>query len=201
MRRPQTLAVVYNLKHFLLKAGNVSAMFALVLKSRRFVYRALHGLVTHLLVIMNHEGPWLWWKDLDALERAQKWLALRIYIPKAVCVLYVEGERVLAVARRGTTDQWGLPGGKVDPGEEPLITATRETFEEALTRPRGLTELYCGTDGLDCAVLTYVAKEITSQPRQGDAGPVAFVSWDQLVDGPFGRYNAQVHKQWLARQR
>ena len=37
---------------------------------------------------------------------------------------------ILAVTRRGTVDQWGLPGGKMNYGETPLEGAIRETKEE-----------------------------------------------------------------------
>lgn len=44
----------------------------------------------------------------------------------AVCVCIFKGEKLLAVARRGTTDEWSLPGGKVDAGEAPLEASVRE---------------------------------------------------------------------------
>jgi len=49
---------------------------------------------------------------------------------QAVCVItYDKNRKVLTVTRRHT-DIISLPGGKVDPGEEPIDAAVREYFEE-----------------------------------------------------------------------
>jgi 8-oxo-dGTP pyrophosphatase MutT (NUDIX family) len=40
------------------------------------------------------------------------------------------GWEALAVARRGESDQWGLPGGKVESHETSVIAAVREFTEE-----------------------------------------------------------------------
>jgi 8-oxo-dGTP pyrophosphatase MutT (NUDIX family) len=52
----------------------------------------------------------------------------------AVAVTVLDGERVLIakrVARGLNAGQWALPGGKLDPGEEPVAGALRELREEA----------------------------------------------------------------------
>lgn len=49
----------------------------------------------------------------------------------AVCLLLpLSDSHVLAISRRNDTTRWGLPGGKVDPGESNIRAMTRETFEE-----------------------------------------------------------------------
>jgi ADP-ribose pyrophosphatase YjhB (NUDIX family) len=48
---------------------------------------------------------------------------------KAVCVLIKVGQGYLAVTRPNS-DQWGLVGGKVDPGETTLQAIVREVQEE-----------------------------------------------------------------------
>jgi 8-oxo-dGTP pyrophosphatase MutT (NUDIX family) len=48
---------------------------------------------------------------------------------KAVCVLIKVGQGYLAVTRPNS-DQWGLVGGKVDPGETTLQAIVREVKEE-----------------------------------------------------------------------
>ena len=36
---------------------------------------------------------------------------------------------------------------------------------------------------------------IEDTPKQGDDGPAAWVTWDQLIEGPFGKYNAELKKE------
>lgn len=53
-------------------------------------------------------------------------------LPQAACILCIHPDtgNVLAATRPGTTDQWGLIGGKVDPGETFEQAAYREFREE-----------------------------------------------------------------------
>lgn len=46
------------------------------------------------------------------------------------CAIVFRDGKMLATTRRNTTDQWGLPGGKLDPGETPVEAVCRETMEE-----------------------------------------------------------------------
>lgn len=151
------------------------------------MFRIVHNLIAHPLTLI----PFEW------TTRFHDWTALWGYPPHAACLLFVRDNKVLAVARRGTTDQWGLPGGKVEGDESAWLTAVRETSEEAKVVPLYIRELYRGIDDTGASVVTYIARQISGEPRQGDAGPAGFVSWDQLFEGPFGRYNREVHKQWL----
>ena len=63
--------------------------------------------------------------------------------PGAGCVV-VKDRRVLLLWRhRFITDTWGweIPVGKIDPGEDPVRAAARETEEETGWRPGSLTSL------------------------------------------------------------
>jgi 8-oxo-dGTP pyrophosphatase MutT (NUDIX family) len=57
-------------------------------------------------------------------------------VKQAVCVIIPRwpeksaGHDVLVVSRRNKPDMWGLPGGKVDPGETSSEAAVRELLEE-----------------------------------------------------------------------
>ena len=117
----------------------------------------------------------------------------------AACVLIRKGDKFLAVARRGTTDKWGLPGGKVDPGEAPEYTASRELEEETgvITDPSDLKEAFTslcgpGPDGKTFKVVTFIPTKYTGEIKNGDAGPVDWVDIDKLLDGPFGGYNKEL---------
>jgi 8-oxo-dGTP pyrophosphatase MutT (NUDIX family) len=113
---------------------------------------------------------------------------------QAVCVCVLKGDKVLAVARRGTTDEWGLPGGKVDSGEAPLEALVREVWEEAhIKLNKNKLELVFSRIDHPFLVITYLySGDIDDEPEQGDAGPAGWVTWDQLLSGPFGEYNARL---------
>ncbi len=49
---------------------------------------------------------------------------------EAVCCLIGKDGKYLAVTRKDDPTKWGLPGGKVDPGETSRQAVAREVFEE-----------------------------------------------------------------------
>lgn len=126
----------------------------------------------------------------DALH---EWTGIKAFPAEAACVVVTKGDLVLSVARRGTLASWGLPGGSVERGERARITASRELTEETglSTDPSSLRLIYRGMCG-DSLVATYVAEHVGGEPTRGDAGPVAWTTWDELLSGPFAEYNRQV---------
>ncbi len=67
---------------------------------------------------------------------------------RAVCALILdERDRALCVSRRGQPDAWGLPGGKLEPGESHEKALAREVFEETcfVASPSLLIPLYANT--------------------------------------------------------
>lgn len=63
--------------------------------------------------------------------------------PSAGCVVVRDGRVLLLWRHRFITGSWGweIPGGKIDPGEDPAAAAARETEEETGWRPGPLTAL------------------------------------------------------------
>lgn len=79
------------------------------------------------------------------LERIEHEHAAKQPMKLAVCILIpecypqharTEPETYLSISRRNDFTQWGVPGGKVDPGEDAITALIRETFEELGIRVR-----------------------------------------------------------------
>jgi 8-oxo-dGTP pyrophosphatase MutT (NUDIX family) len=122
--------------------------------------------------------------------------------PTAVCLLLQNGDKFLATTRRGTTDAWGLPGGKVDPMEgcdEALIREIQEETGLALD-PELINFVHvseCGPekDGriFTCYAYTYNINDVVDEPRNMEEGIlVDWVNYEDLVNGPFGEYNKRL---------
>lgn len=96
----------------------------------------------------------------------------------------------LGVSRKYDPNAFGLPGGKLDPGETPEEAATRELAEETglvMTNPK---LVFHGTSAgdKDFYVGTYMG-DVTGNIHTTEAGRVQWVTAKQLIDGPFGAYN------------
>lgn len=71
--------------------------------------------------------------------------------PIAVALIVNDrGEALMLWRHRLATDEWGyeLPGGLIEPGEEPAVAAVREATEECGWRPLGVPEPLVSFDPL-----------------------------------------------------
>lgn len=118
---------------------------------------------------------------------------------QAVCALIrhkTHPRLFLGVTRRGTTDQWGCLGGKIEPGENPRDAIIREVKEEAGVTffPSWLPcfELICSGDE---DYLTYCfSGNISSKMdfKSEEGCKVDWVTREDLESGPFGEYNKKL---------
>jgi len=114
-----------------------------------------------------------------------------------VCVVVERDGKILSVQRRRRLEFIGLPGGKVDPGEEPIMAALREFEEETgyVLEQEQMRLVYCEPDETGVMTATFVAHAGQDWPLHtiGPEGTdVAFVLPQELTDSnksEFALYN------------
>jgi 8-oxo-dGTP pyrophosphatase MutT (NUDIX family) len=114
--------------------------------------------------------------------------------PQSVCVVIRKGNKYLGVTRKTDSTKWGLPGGKVDPGETPLDAVIRETNEETgltLVNPEFVDERVYG----GYRVFLYTS-DYTGDIETSESGLVEWIDKVLLFSGPFGDYNEEVFKEY-----
>ena len=121
---------------------------------------------------------------------------------RAACLLIVNPhtDMVRVVNRRGST-QVGMPGGKVEANEWPIVAAVRETHEECgifydfLLNELSRQPLYVAMDG-EFEVHTFLVFDWTHNERSDgceDDISSYMTTWDDLcANSPFVEYNAAV---------
>lgn len=113
----------------------------------------------------------------------------------AVMMVMDDQKKILSVSRRTDTTRFGLPGGKSEPGEDPMQTAIRETYEET-----GIAVQSCfyltsrveyGPDQQDFYTHCYYAVAWSGTPESKEEGRVAWLTEAELTGtkGAFAEYN------------
>lgn len=126
-------------------------------------------------------------------------------IKSAVCALIQHGpDKYLSITRRNNSKVWGIPGGKVDPGESNFDALKRELHEETgfIGKQDHYEPIYSGIckgkDGNDFWVTTYFIdfKDGLSSCLVPEKGLI--LDWKthwELCDpdiSPFWKYNKNV---------
>lgn len=95
----------------------------------------------------------------------------------AATALVIDGEDRILLGRRADNGAWALPGGIIDPGEEPADAAARECFEETgvVVVPEVLTALtvspkrtYSNGDEVQFLVVTFRCRPVGGEARVND---------------------------------
>jgi 8-oxo-dGTP pyrophosphatase MutT (NUDIX family) len=112
----------------------------------------------------------------------------------ATCIVVLgEDGLVLAVSRKDDPRDFGLPGGKMEPGETVEDCARRELEEETGVHAQKLVSIFVGparTPGRLCE--GFFALYFGNAPRLRERGAIGWVPWSVLFEGSFGDYNRKL---------
>ncbi|ADI96453.1 putative NUDIX hydrolase [Acinetobacter phage Ac42] len=135
----------------------------------------------------------------DIIEKIKTYIS-----PKAACVLIMDASgKIVTVSRKNDHNDFGMPGGKVDPGEDELTSAVREVLEETgydisstiIEKPIHVG-MCCGyKTSTFLAFLTKEAKANQVMVHESETGKVVLQDMSVLLTGSFAAYNQQVLNQ------
>jgi 8-oxo-dGTP pyrophosphatase MutT (NUDIX family) len=114
----------------------------------------------------------------------------------ATALIYKEGifgSNLLGVSRKDNHKLFGLPGGKVDPGEDTYTAMKREVFEETgLIVDRAVPLFFREEEGFLAVV--YLVTEWSGDVSTTESGKVDWIDFDVLKKGSFAEYNTVLEK-------
>lgn len=109
-----------------------------------------------------------------------------------VVIINKETGEVLGVSRKNNHNDFGLPGGKMEPydSDAPMLTAYRETLEETGIKVSNLVLVFAiHKDGY--MGYTYLA-DYSGEINHNEPHVVKWVPFRKLIEGSFGKYNKLV---------
>lgn len=113
----------------------------------------------------------------------------KLWAATVLCI--ADNGKILAVSRRDDPTAFGLPGGKIDPGETAEQAAARELQEETGLTVTDLRPVFVRKEADGYTTTTFVGK-VSGNIRTDEEGVVKWVDRQQLFDGPFGEYNRKL---------
>ena len=119
----------------------------------------------------------------------------------SVVLLVKQASSYLAVSRRDDHADFGLPGGKVDVGEEPKDSLVREVYEETGIQIQAydLIKVFDREDSTGHYVFCYLYhgnafNKFKEGIYEDNGGLAKMVSKVELLTGSFGDYNRELFK-------
>jgi len=116
-------------------------------------------------------------------------------IPQAACCLIRSKDgKILSVSRRDDPTDLGMPGGKVDPGEDPEQAAKRELEEETGLVATKLTQVFKEKDSQGFITTTF-ACQVDGEIDTEESGVIRWVEPEEMTDEStcqFAAYNSRL---------
>lgn len=111
----------------------------------------------------------------------------------ALCFIQREDGKILGVSRKDNHNSWGLPGGKVEQNETIEDAAKRELKEETGLNAIALRSVLTQIDDNQFEVTTFICDvENTNDVHSSEEGKVKWITWNELLNGPFAKYHSQL---------
>jgi 8-oxo-dGTP pyrophosphatase MutT (NUDIX family) len=99
-----------------------------------------------------------------------------LWLSVAIAVV-IDGEGRILLGRRADSGAWALPGGIIEPGEEPADAAARECFEETgvVVVPEAVSSLsvspakaFANGDQVQCLEIAFRCRPVGGEARVND---------------------------------
>lgn len=127
-------------------------------------------------------------------DKLRRWIEYTKDMPttrKASLAIVQRGGLLLSISRENDHEDWTLPGGKLDPGENWLAGLVREVREETKTEVIS-AELVHEGESDDLHYVRVYRCRLEEYPETFPENPEGVVKWvrpEKLVEGCFQKFN------------
>lgn len=131
----------------------------------------------------------------------------RTYSPKKIAVLALikkedDPSKILGVSRKYDKQDFGLPGGKVDEGEDIYTAMVREVKEETnLNVIQAKPLFFSEVRNSDTHVCVYEVIDYDGDIVVTEEGDVKWVDWETVESGSYGDFNRDLHNHIIRQRR